>query len=489
MKKLLFIILMLITVSANSTIYYVIKNSFPPYFKTIQSCVDILKPGDICYIYPGTYTEAVVVKNINSSTNSITISAIYPKTVTLTDFYISNSQCPITINNLIFKNKGIIVDSPNVQLIENTFILTKNTAITLQSSANNSNIIYNKIIQCQSGIEIKSDDCFIQHNNFNQIVDYNNLPINYSIKINGNSGVYSNNFISGSQINNISNSVIVGIMVENGWGNLIEKNIIKDYHVAMFCKPASIYRVGDLKIMNNQFIGNLQNNIISYSGLLAYNTIGLQIVNNLFANNKQNGIKTTFTFYTIIQNNILYYSKSYNTDNYYFSSNNLLFSDEQFDQTQFPHDIVNQDPLFLNINDFHLKPNSPAVDAGMFSLAEDDFDNNPRPLGNFWDIGPYEYTFDLIQEEIDNIKLLLNKNIDFTAEIRMINYKRTLSKQYFYKSLIYTSPIHKKEMYIKTRDNMISLQEKTDILINELNKIKSDYQNDIDILNRVINKQ
>ena len=52
-------------------------------------------------------------------------------------------------------------------------------------------------------------------------------------------------------------------------------------------------------------------------------------------------------------------------------------------------------PLFvdpLNEKDFHLKPASPAIDAGTNMYApDDDFDGVARPVGDTVDIGPYEY--------------------------------------------------------------------------------------------------
>ncbi len=52
-------------------------------------------------------------------------------------------------------------------------------------------------------------------------------------------------------------------------------------------------------------------------------------------------------------------------------------------------------PLFvdpLNEQDFHLKPASPAIDAGTnMYAAEDDFDGVARPVGDTVDIGPYEF--------------------------------------------------------------------------------------------------
>jgi hypothetical protein len=50
------------------------------------------------------------------------------------------------------------------------------------------------------------------------------------------------------------------------------------------------------------------------------------------------------------------------------------------------------DPLFVNFSakDFHLSPNSPAIDAGVDLGYSIDFDSKPVPAGNAPDIGAYE---------------------------------------------------------------------------------------------------
>ncbi|HEY5090237.1 MAG TPA: choice-of-anchor Q domain-containing protein [Polyangia bacterium] len=49
-------------------------------------------------------------------------------------------------------------------------------------------------------------------------------------------------------------------------------------------------------------------------------------------------------------------------------------------------------PLFANAagGDFHLTPQSPAVDHGKTTAAPTDVDGNPRPQGAAFDIGAYE---------------------------------------------------------------------------------------------------
>jgi len=59
------------------------------------------------------------------------------------------------------------------------------------------------------------------------------------------------------------------------------------------------------------------------------------------------------------------------------------------------NNITGRDSMFVDINgfDFRLKSSSPAVNAGIAENApEYDIESNPRPVGNAWDTGAYEYT-------------------------------------------------------------------------------------------------
>jgi parallel beta-helix repeat protein len=81
-------------------------------------------------------------------------------------------------------------------------------------------------------------------------------------------------------------------------------------------------------------------------------------------------------------------------------SNNLIHGNSAYVRIRRgdANGTVNADPRFVNYRpdgsgDYHLKAGSPAIDAGVSSLApQDDIDNRPRPIGRGWDIGPYEWT-------------------------------------------------------------------------------------------------
>jgi hypothetical protein len=74
--------------------------------------------------------------------------------------------------------------------------------------------------------------------------------------------------------------------------------------------------------------------------------------------------------------------------------------------------LINRIPFFVNPRDgdFHLLPDSPCIDAGVScDDVMDDFDCNSRPVisvtwekrgdGSHWDIGPYEYTEEILPSD------------------------------------------------------------------------------------------
>jgi hypothetical protein len=73
---------------------------------------------------------------------------------------------------------------------------------------------------------------------------------------------------------------------------------------------------------------------------------------------------------------------------------NLIHGFRDYDDEIKGSDYLEGDPLFVNAAgaDFHLRPNSPAVDNGSSNSAPaNDYDGNTRPRGNGYDIGAYEY--------------------------------------------------------------------------------------------------
>jgi len=158
----------------------------------------------------------------------------------------------------------------------------------------------------------------------------------------------------------------------------------------------------------------IRNNIVrAYRGINTNGGTGteanyLYIYNNTFINNlsfpaQPNVAELPNPTYSVIENNIFYdmhnatldisgdttglvidYNLSYNSDG----------SQPVFGYYIAPHELNGVNPQFVNpaVNDYHLQPTSPVINAGItLSNVTNDYDGNSRPQGAGYDIGAYEY--------------------------------------------------------------------------------------------------
>ena len=159
---------------------------------------------------------------------------------------------------------------------------------------------------------------------------------------------------------------------------IIRRNIFENSLGAIY------NHASDVMINNNLFI-NLKEAI-----QFASDGEGRKIYNNVFYNNEVS--VESWLRQADIRNNIVYLTsedqKAYHIAGADFSNN------IQNIEGIAPHDdAIIQDPLFVDPenHDFHLKENSPAIDAGTHVGIEKDFDDNTIP-SNQVDIGAFEYT-------------------------------------------------------------------------------------------------
>ncbi len=204
-------------------------------------------------------------------------------------------------------------------------------------------------------------------------------------------------FVSGISIKNSTHNIIKNnkgerlgyhinqhhwvYLSSNADNNEVFNNFFKDA-IAGQVHSDQLPAGGHNKIYNNILVGghwgwvnyNGEENDEFYNNTLYKNDIGLHV----------NGPKN------IIRNNIICN----------WSKKNIVTSGNTLDHNLWwPNwrgkgagDITG-DPLFVNPgqNDFHLKPGSPAINAGAkISLVTQDFSGAPRPQGAAYDIGAYE---------------------------------------------------------------------------------------------------
>ena len=85
--------------------------------------------------------------------------------------------------------------------------------------------------------------------------------------------------------------------------------------------------------------------------------------------------------------NCIYYSRDF--EEVYLDSTQYSVTREDINNGYLGNNF-GVDPEFVSESDFHLKPTSPAIDAGIPAVGID-IEHNLRPYGNGYDIGCYEY--------------------------------------------------------------------------------------------------
>ena len=151
----------------------------------------------------------------------------------------------------------------------------------------------------------------------------------------------------------------------------------------------------------------IRNNIINtYVGVNGQYSSGLTIINNTFTSDvtlstayHPAGITFTGISNPTVQNNIFYNLPGHiiylvNTSGLIAGKNLAYRSDgiSLWTSGTYSHvnDLWDVNPLFVDTSDYHLLPNSPAIDTGYNVSVTNDFDGNPRPQGQGFDIGAFE---------------------------------------------------------------------------------------------------
>ena len=191
--------------------------------------------------------------------------------------------------------------------------------------------------------------------------------------------------------------------------------------------------MGEAAFYGNSSDLTFRNNIFAHAGawgMSIHQIRDVTAVHNVFADIRYHGIGFRDGATGVVKNNIFYNAGS----NYWASdggsvvgSHNLLYkSSDTVDPIDFPDDIANQDPKFVDPanDDYHLQLGSPAVDAGTNSSVTADMDGIHRPQGTGYDIGAYEFAPPLILNATSGdqiIYLAWTLKCDYTCDCHLAN--------------------------------------------------------------------
>ncbi len=423
------------SISAKEKVYYVAKNgsdknpgtSDLPWL-TIQHAAETMVAGDTVYIKAGTYKERVIPHNSGSADNYIVYIAHPGDTVTIDGDSISlpsewgglfdvSDMTYIKISGLRIinagpndNNVGILVDNSSHIIIEKNY--TYNTVSSGIGVWDSDNIIIadNEVeLACNDGeqecITVAVTDTFeVKNNHVHHGGPGNMGGEGIDVKDGSSNGkVYKN------QVHDINRlGIYVDAWDKHTYNIEVFQNIVHD------CADNGFALVSEK--------GGLLENVTFYNNI-AYNneacgfTFGhwgvpvpsrpmknIKVINNVFYNNGEGSwgggisVESQDAEDVVIRNNICSQNLSFQIQVEVSIPNltvdyNLIDGYRGYDDEIYGSDYLEGDPMFVNPSraDFHLQEGSPAIDNGSsVDAPNDDFDGNPRPQGDGYDIGAYE---------------------------------------------------------------------------------------------------
>ncbi len=399
-------------------------------WKTIQKAANTVHAGDSITVLAGTYNERVKVSHSGSQGSPIAFQAqglvslqgftVKADFITIKGFQITDTP------NADGDGVGIFVQGSSCDLENNYIFFATRGGILLYADPGNyagtSNCIVrnNRLYRnSQYGIQVLGTDHLIEGNEIWDTIQYHPKWIDPpkwvdadGIRFFGSGHIFRRNFIhdislsdplnvnphidafqtwdelgkpAGSNILFEGNTVNLdagstGFQLEGGTNNLlIMNNIISTFSGVNAYKngnpplttPSNIY------VVNNLFIGNLAYNTNAYpAGVSLYDTSNAVVKNNILTEQKGQAI--------YIDNSLadVDYNLAYNSDG------SIPLG------TRSSHSLWEYNPQFVDPQkgDFHLQPDSPAIDAGItLQISPFDKDGVTRPQGKSTDIGPYEF--------------------------------------------------------------------------------------------------
>jgi len=367
-------------------------------YTTIQAAANVAQPGDTVEIAGGTYQESVKPANSGTAGAPITYKnragdvvvidgkkSLYSTNglvnldgksyINMSGIAVKNSPkhgiYGYQINNINLDQMEVAATSDGgVVFITGTNVIVSNSDIhntnDIGTSANNEALSINNV----NGFEIKN----------NKVHDCGEEGID--AKYGATNGTIHENQVYSNRGPNIYLDAATNTKVYNN----IARNATNDTKAGIMLaveRYASVKKLDNIDIFNNQLINNLGSGILFWKENKTYTVSNVRIVNNIMYGNSKNGINFGaggFTGTNVVRNNIMTGNVSTATAG---TVGNFTLS----------NNLTTGNPLYASpaTGDFHLQVGSPAIDTGTALQAPAfDFANSARPQGAGYDMGVYE---------------------------------------------------------------------------------------------------
>jgi serralysin len=386
-------------------------------WKTIQKAADSMNPGDQVIIKEGTYEETVKTQKEGQEGKRITFKA--SGVVKIKGFRVDHPYITVDGFTVVPRN-SIIFTKSNVEILNNHCI-DSFIRMTWDSNATNCLIKGNHV---ESTYPWGNDWPAIEVWGYNNVAEYNEVGPSTdtdAFRLFGHDNVIRFNYI-----HNISHSpgskahtdIFQNFGVQKfdvSYNIVFENNLIMNNDAQLFMtENDGLTTLHDFDIRNNIIVNNALQGNVGIPNLRFYNNTcinvdpsngfalfidqvpnikdctGCQVMNNIFID--CGGEKNTSmigAYY--IKGDVKDYKCDYN-----FVARGASHNYAPLTGNKEEHGINGGDPMFVDPanNDYHLKPNSPAIDKGIaLSRFNYDREGNKRPIGANWDMGAFEYAF------------------------------------------------------------------------------------------------
>jgi hypothetical protein len=364
MKQLIWVLFLILIIGLSEATNYYVSTSgsdsnpgsqnMP--WRTIQKAANTINNGDIAYVSAGIYEERVGVSGSGKT-------LIGMGNVVTRGFYVNGDH------NLV---KGFIMTEVN-----------DDAAVRIYGSY------------------ITVEDCDLSHSNQDGVWffgEHNAIRGNYIhdiLKPSISEDMHADCFQTWGPVNDY--------VIEN---NFCYHNRDSGSNQMIMIENLQDQAIGNITIRNNLFImedaGYGPLNINRKDGQPPIENI--YIIGNTFYNTKggQQGVYLTSITNAEVKNNLFYnfgdewhpyVYLSGNCVNMDIGNNAVYRLDSITQSNPNPNDIWLQNPKVVDAQsfDFHLRSDSPLIDAGANVDLNEDLDNNPRPQGSGYDIGAYEF--------------------------------------------------------------------------------------------------
>jgi hypothetical protein len=368
-------------------------------FKTIKKALECSYPGDEIIVEKGTYDEQIKFASnriYSEKDKKLVIRARKKHKASISSVNLKYGDY-VTIDG--FKLIGGTIDmggSTGATVINN---YVRDAGVGIRAHGANGRVANNYMYKCSFGINVSGTNMLVENNEIERLI-FRKGDADY-FRFFGEGHIIRGNYMHGTRQTEIGTAHVDGFQTFDNNGEfarhiIIEGNLVEDYYHQGFMGSSSYY--------NHSYDITFRNNIFKDAtawGLCIHSIKDVKVYNNLFMDMGIHGIgfngEGEHHATGEVRNNIFY-----NANNCYFgidkkyASNNIIFRSDaykKYDQASYPNDIVNADPMFIDIdnNDFSIHPSSPAIDKGINLKFDHDFAGNARLHGKYLDIGPYEY--------------------------------------------------------------------------------------------------